>query len=234
MRWQTSRSAIVPSRSSATLTTTVAVGGSGVDGRVRQPCLDAHAVGECIALGRLDRLGVEVDRVDRLEPELRGCDRQDSGPAACVEEVSERNVEQQLEAEPCRRVCACAERATGVDHHRDRVGIGLLPRRADPDRTDPNRPVEGPPAVLPALLDIGRPGAAERRPEPFLPVIVRVRRQLDAVGTVALLEALREELEHDRAGLLGSGRRDRHGDAPQRQRNALFSLSKNPSSSSGR
>ena len=140
------------------------------------------------------------------------------------------SVEQELEAEPRRRVRPGAERAAGVDHDRDRAGVGLLPRRADPERADAHRPVECAPAVLPALLDVGRARAAEGRPEPLLAARVGVGDQLDAAGGLPLLEALGEELEHQRAAVLGLRGADGHGDPAQAQRNALFSLSKNPSS----
>ena len=99
------------------------------------------------------------------KPSLAAGDREHARPAADVEQAARLLPQQQLQAEPRRRVRAGAERAPGVDHDRGRVGVGLLPRRADPERADANRAVELPPALLPAGLDVGRRGAAERLPE---------------------------------------------------------------------
>ena len=60
---------------------------------------------------------------------------------------------------------------------------------------------------------------------------VGVRGELDLVAALALLESFRRELQHQRASLFRALQRDADGDAPEAgQRNALFSLSKNPSS----
>ena len=92
-------------------------------------------------------------------------------------------------------------------------------------------PVEVAPPLLPAVLDLGRAGAPERLPEPFLAAGVGVGDELDAALAVDLLEAEREQLEHHRAGDLGPLGTDLDGDAPETaQRNALFSFSKKPSS----
>jgi hypothetical protein len=62
-------------------------------------------------------------------------------------------------------------------------------------------------------------------------VRVGIRRKLDLVAPLALLEPVRRELQHQRASLLRALQRDADGDAAEPgQRNALFSLSKNPSS----
>src|SRR5581483_3556585 len=72
---------------------------------------------------------------------------------------------------------------------------------------------------------------AERRPQTLLPARVGVGDELDPVEALDLLEALREELEHQRPRFLGALGGDVDRDAPQAaQRNALFSFSKNPSS----
>ena len=66
---------------------------------------------------------------------------------------------------------------------------------------------------------------------PLLAAGVGVGGELDRAVVVDLLEAGGEELDHQRARLLGPPERHGHGDAPQLcQRNALFSLSKKPSS----
>jgi hypothetical protein len=74
-------------------------------------------------------------------------------------------------------------------------------------------------------------GTSERLPQTLLADSVRVGDQLDRVAAVHLLEPVREELEHDGARLLGALARHFDADAAEtRQRNALFSFSKNPSS----
>src|SRR5262249_16337057 len=62
-------------------------------------------------------------------------------------------------------------------------------------------------------LDVRRASPAESRPEPLLPPCVGVGGELDPVGRVALLEPLGKELEHDRAGRLHLGGRDRDRDS---------------------
>ena len=56
-------------------------------------------------------------------------------------------------------------------------------------------------------------GAAERLPDPLLAGRVRVRGELEPAVAFDLLEALREELEHDRTRLLGPRVGDGHRDA---------------------
>ena len=82
---------------------------------------------------------------------------------------------EQLQAELCRRMAAGTERAARVDHDRERVRVGLLPGRADPERADANRLVELALTVLPVLLDVRRGGAAEGLPDPLLAGRVGVR-----------------------------------------------------------
>ena len=126
-----------------------------------------------------------------------------------------------------RRVVACApvpNARPGSITTAIASGFGLLPGRPHPQRPDPDGPVEGAPALLPASLDLVRTCAAERRPQPLLPARVGVGDELDAVGAVLLLEALGEELEHDRAGALGLGRRNADGDAEKGQVGAHAAL----------
>ena len=86
--------------------------------------------------------------------------------------------------------------------------------------------------VGPVLRDVGRRDLAERPPEPRGAVRVRVGGELEPLRPAGLLESLGEKLEHHRPGPLGLLGRHLHGDATERaQRNALFSLSKKPSSS---
>ena len=66
----------------------------------------------------------------------------------------------------------------------------------------------------PASTSVGA-RAAEEVPEPLLAGRVGVRGELDALGPVDLLEALREELEHGRARLLGALGADLDRDSAQ-------------------
>src|SRR5437763_1357050 len=119
----------------------------------------------------------------------------------------------------------------GIDNDRDRPGGPLLPRLADPELADADGPVELTPATLPPLRDVAPARVPEHLPEPLLAAGIGVGHELDAVGALDLLEAVREELDHPRPRLLGPRNRDLDRDAARgRQRNALFSLSKNPSS----
>src|SRR5207237_7430546 len=104
------------------------------------------------------------------------------------------------------------------------------PRRPDPERTDPDGTVETAPPILPPGFDVRRRHAAERLPQPLLARGVRIGRELEAIRPVDLLEAFREQLDHRCTRLLRPDGRNRHRDAPEAQRNALFSFSKNPSS----
>src|SRR5919198_2550439 len=123
------------------------------------------------------------------------------------------------------------EGASRVDHDDRRVRGRLLPWLSDPYRPDADRPVEVAPAVLPALGDVLRHrSAAEGLPQPLLAVGIGVGDELDAFRLFDLLEAVGEQLDHSRARELGSSGGDGHRDAPRRQRNALFSFSKKPSS----
>src|SRR5438105_5591478 len=200
--------------------------------RIGQAKVERDAVRRGVASGRLDRDRIVVDGEHRPEAEPGRRDRDHSGPAAHIGQALRRKLPEQLEAEPRGGVSPGAERAAGIDHDRLRVSRSGLPRRADPELADPNRPVKIAPAILPARGNVSGRDRAEGSPEALLAAGVGVRRELDAVRKVSLLEPLREELEHDGARDLGAAGRDDRGDAPERpQRKALFSLSKNPSSS---
>jgi hypothetical protein len=103
---------------------------------------------------------------------------------------------------------AGAERAPGVDHDRlDPVGR-RLPRRPDPEPPDAHRPVKLPPALFPISGHVVGVHLAEGRPETLLTGVVGVRHQLQPVGVLDLLEALREQLEHQGPSRLGTLDRD--------------------------
>ncbi len=173
----------------------------------------------------------DVDREHRREAEQRGGDREHAGAAADVEQRAGLELLQQLEAELRRRVRAGAERAAGVDDDGERVVRRLShggPIQSRPTRTGRWKVA---PAVLPAVLDVGGVAHPEDVPEALLARRVGVGHQLDAAPLLDLLEALGEELDHHRAGLLGAVAADLHRDAPEpAQRNALFSFSKKLSS----
>ncbi len=194
--------------------------------------VDVDAVVGGVPLGRLDGLRVVVEREHRREAELCRRDREHARAAADVEHAASLLRLEQLEAELRGRVPAGAEGAARIDHDRDRVAVGLLPRRPDPEPADADRLVELPPAVLPVLLDVGRRRTAERLPDPLLAGRVRVGRDLEAAVAGDLLEPFREELEHDRPRFLGPGVGDGDRDAPEQggQRIAFLSFSKKPSS----
>jgi hypothetical protein len=86
--------------------------------------------------------------------------------------------------------------------------------------------VEVAPAILPALLELAPIRIGEHGEDAIAGVAVRG--QLDPVRMVDLLEALRCELDEAGPQVFGQvpGDTDRRAD----QRNALFSLSKKPSS----
>jgi hypothetical protein len=124
-----------------------------------------------------------------------------------------------------------SEGSPGVDHDYERVVVRRFPRRPDPQAADTHRPVERAPPVLPPTFDIGSAPVPEERPHTLFTRRVGVGGELDATGTVDFLEALRKELEHGRARLLGAFVPDFDRDTPEgAQRNALFSFSKKLSS----
>src|SRR5438128_2679778 len=127
---------------------------------------------------------------------------------------------------------ARSECLAGVDHDREQAGRRPLPRRADPEAADLDRPVERAPALLPAVLDVGPLRGTEGVPEALLPARVGVGRELERVVVIDLLEAVREELDHDRPRLLAAAQRYGHRHAAEAgQRKKFRTRSKNPSSS---
>ena len=190
----------------------------------------ANAVRIGVRARRVHRGGLHVDTVDRIEAEPSGADRQNARTTADVEQRPWLDVLKQLQAQLRGRMRTGAERATGVDHDRERPGGRLLPGRPDPEAADLDRPVERLPAVLPAILDVGRLGGAEHVPDALLARRVGVGDQLRRAHVLDLFEPVGEECEHRRARLLDARVADLDGDAAEAQRNALFSFSKKPSS----
>jgi hypothetical protein len=93
--------------------------------------------------------------------------------------------------------------------------------------------VEVLPPLLPARLDLRDLDAAEGGGEALFRLGSAVRRELEPVLVLPLLETLREEHEHRRAGLLPPFDWDADGEPPKGasvQRNAVRSFSKKPSS----
>lgn len=120
------------------------------------------------------------------------------------------------------------ERATGIDDDGHRVPRRFLPRWTNPERTDADRIVELPPAVLPAFLDLGRARVGERGEHAQRRLAVGG--ELDLLPTLVLLEAAGCQLDEARPELLelvaaGTDRR-------ANQRKALRSLRMKPSSES--
>ena len=197
-----------------------------------EPRVELDAVALRVLERRRDRGLLDVDAEHGVEPEQPRRDREHAGAAADVEQRSRLDGLQQVEAELRRRMRAGAERAPGVDDDDERVRRRFHPRRADPEAAGADRLVEGAPAVFPAGLDVGAVTRAEEVPEALLARRVRVGRQLDTGALLHLFEALREELDHRRASVLGAFVSHLHGDATQSaaHRNALFSFSKKLSS----
>src|SRR5438270_14083200 len=112
-----------------------------------------------------------------------------------------------------------------VDDNGDDAFGGGLPGGPDPEGADAHRPVEVPPALLPALVDLLDTAGPEDLPEPFLAACVGVGDELQAVVGLELLEPFREQLDHRRPRLLRprGGNADR--DAAPAQRNARSSIS---------
>jgi hypothetical protein len=124
-------------------------------------------------------------------------------------------------------VRARSEGTAWVDDDADRIRRGLLPWRADPEWSDPDGPVKLAPALFPPRFDCARGDLGELATKAFLTGSVRIDGEL----VLALLEALRMEVEQPRPRLFQQFRRDRDRDPTElAQRKALLSLSKNPSS----
>jgi hypothetical protein len=150
------------------------------------PDRDRDAVRGRVNACRLERHLVDVDRLHRREAELRGRNGEDPGAAADVEQARRLHVLQELEAEPGGRMRPRPERTAGVDHDRDGVSRGILPRGPDPATADPDAVMKSAPAVLPAFDHVVHRDDVEpdRR-------LVGVDRE----GAVELLDTLREDVE---------------------------------------
>jgi hypothetical protein len=86
------------------------------------------------------------------------------------------------------------------------------------------------PPLLPPGRDLRHDGGTEHTSHPRRSGLVGVRRELEPICSVALLESGREEVDEDGPGRFRLGRRHFHRDAPKAaQRKTLFSLSKKPS-----
>jgi hypothetical protein len=206
----------------------VARGEVGVED-IRAANVDLDAVRARIQARGLDGRGLTVECDYGAEAELGGGDREHARATADVEQAPAVELDQKTEAEAGRRVRAGAKCPPRIDDNRDAIVRRFLPRRADPERPNPDRAVKLAPSLFPAGLDKLRGSLPERLAKPFLAGGVRV----DDKDTLRLFEALRMELEELRSGDLDRVRRDRDGDAAKlrpAQRNALLSLSKKPSS----
>ena len=122
------------------------------------------------------------------------------------------------------------ERTTGLDDDHLYVVGRPLPRRPDPEPADAYAVVELAPALFPAIRELRSLHIGEDRAQAALTRHVGVRGQLDRATDVPLLDALREQLEHDGPAFLGTLEGDEDGDALQRK--CAFSRPSRPVSSS--
>ena len=150
--------------------------------RIAHSAVDVDTVRCCVRGRRLDGDRIVVECVHRCEAELRPRDGEHAGAAPDVEQRAVRQLGEQLEAEPRRRMCAGSERAAGLDDDDQGALRRLLPRRADPERSDPDAVVKLAPAILPALDDVDGGDVAERGSGSLLACRIGIRRQLDAGG----------------------------------------------------
>src|SRR5262249_1559925 len=100
-----------------------------------------------------------------------------------------------------------------------------LPGRPDPQRADAHRPVERPPPIFPARLDVADARLGERGGDASRRLVVPG--ELDGAPQFALLEPLGRELDDARAQLFRAIGRD--GDGGPDQWKWLLSRSKKPS-----
>lgn len=97
---------------------------------------------------------------------------------------------------------AGAERPPGVDDDSERVGRRFLPGRPEPERADPNRPVERTPGVLPARRDILGFDPPERSPQLLLTGPADVGGELEFFTDAPFLETLGGEIDEGRPRVL--------------------------------
>ena len=83
---------------------------------VEQPRIHLDAVRRGVPARGLDGRLVEVDRENGRIAEARRRDRDYAGAAAEIDETAPIQLLEQLEAELCRWMRACAERSPGIDH----------------------------------------------------------------------------------------------------------------------
>jgi len=186
--------------------------------RVGDPCVDLDRVRPGIPPGLLDRLRFDVHGPDGPVAEPRRRDRQHPGPTSDVEHARPGVLlvqrDEELQAQPRRRMTTGAEGPRRLDHDAQRIRRRDFPRRPDPQRPDSSRTVELTPPLLPARRDVGCRHGREGAPDLGLPGLVRIRGELECARLLPFLESLRKELDEDRAGDLRLGGREGDGDAP--------------------
>jgi hypothetical protein len=90
---------------------------------------------------------------------------------------------------------AGAEGTTWIDNDREKPLRSLLPGRSDPEPSDLDRAVEDAPVVLPTRFHpLGR-DIAEARTKRLLDLRPAIDGQLEHLGKIPFLEAVRGELE---------------------------------------
>lgn len=164
-----------------------------------------------------DRMGIHVDREDRLKAKARGGNSDHPGPAARVENAPALFPGQELDAGSRRRMRPGAEGASRVDDDGRLARRSCLPRRADPEPAGTDWSVERAPAILPARLDRGRGRMLENGADALLAREVGVDGELEIVAGLDLLESRGRQREQSRAGDLRLGGGYANGDAAEAQ-----------------
>ena len=118
-----------------------------------------------------------------------------------------------------------AKGAARIDHDGGLAGVGLLPRRPDPEPSRPCGPVERAPGVLPARLDRRHVDVCERGADCLDRALVDVEPEGERLSRLRLLEAARRELDRGRACLLCERERDADGHPDELTRHPSSKLS---------